>query len=219
MRVIGWFLFNPAFEALQRPVLQAAEDSHATVSINFTGLLTAIDMRFRVSFFLGILIASPWWLYQLWAFVAPGLERREKAYTVGFLGAAIPLFAGGVALGWAVLPRAVSVLAGFVPEGSTNLIDAQMYLTFVMHVLVGLGLAAVLPVVMVAMTWIGIVAPRTWLRGWRWAVIIILVAAAFITPTPDILSMLFLAGPMLGLYFLAIGIGALRWRRRREGTA
>ncbi len=217
--VVGWFYFEPAFEALQRPVLQAAAASDGQISINFAGVITALDMRVRVSLFLGFIASSPWWLYQLWAYVAPGLKRRERFYTAGFMAAALPLFAGGVALGWWILPRAVRILTDFIPEESTNLINAQDYLTFVMHVMVGLGITLVFPVVMVGLSWLGIVKPRTWLHGWRWAVVVILVFAALITPTPDVLSMLAMALPMCALYFLAIGIGALKRRKRRKGTS
>jgi sec-independent protein translocase protein TatC len=214
----GWFLFPWAYELLQRPILDAAEREGSVVSINFSGVVTALDLRLKVAVFLGIVGTSPWWLYQVWAFVAPGLKKREKRYTLGFLGAAVPLFAAGVALGLWVLPHAVEILTGFVPDDSTNLVDAQGYLTFAMRLMVAFGLAFAFPVVMVGLTWMGAVTPRTWLKGWRWAVLTIFVFAAVMTPTPDALTMIVMALPMCGLYFLAIGIGALRRRSRRKAA-
>jgi sec-independent protein translocase protein TatC len=212
----GWFLFDPAFRRLQQPILDVAAKRDVAVSVNFGGVATALDLRLQVAMFLGILISAPWWLYQTWAFVAPGLKRREKRYTLAFLCAAIPLFAAGIAVGLYLLPRAVELLTTFVPNRATNLIDAEQYLTFAMHMLVAFAVGFVFPVVMVGLSWLGIVSPRAWLRGWRWAVLLIFLFAAIVTPTSGALSMLVLAVPMSALYFGAIGVGALRRRKRRE---
>ncbi|MEX0913867.1 MAG: twin-arginine translocase subunit TatC, partial [Demequina sp.] len=209
----GWFFFTPAFEALQAPVLEAAAARDTPVTVNFAGLATALDMRIQVSIFLGVLVTSPWWLFQLWAFVAPGLKRHERRYTVGFLVAAIPLFAAGVWLGWAVFPQAVRLLTDFTPLGAANILDAQMYLAFAMRLLVAFGVAFVFPVVMVLLTWARVVSARAWLRGWRWAIVIVFTFAAMMTPTPDVITMVLMAIPMCALYFGAIGIGALRTGR------
>ena len=218
--VVGWFFYDPVFAALQRPILQAAEARDAVVSINFAGLATAIDMQVKVSFFLGVLISSPWWLYQLWAFINPGLNRTERVRTYGFLGAAIPMFLAGAAFAALVLPNAVRVLTEFTPKGATNLIDAQTYLSFVMRFVLAFGVAFLLPVVMVSLTLAGVVRARTWARGWRWAVLLSFTFAAVMTPTPDILSMVLLALPICGLYFLALGIGLLHDRHvERRATA
>ena len=211
--VIGWFFYDPVFEALQKPILQAADARDAIVSINFSGLATAIDMQVKVSFFLGVLISSPWWLYQLWAFINPGLNRTERVRTYGFLGAAIPMFLAGAAFAALMLPNAVRVLTDFTPAGATNLIDAQTYLSFVMRFVLAFGVAFLLPVVMVSLTLAGVVRARTWLRGWRWAVLLSFTFAAVMTPTPDVLSMILLALPVCGLYFVAIGVGVLHDRR------
>lgn len=212
----GWFLFEPAFAALQEPVLAVTGDPDSLVSINFAGLATALDMRVKVSVFLGLILSSPWWLYQAWAFLAPGLKGKEKRYTLGFLAAAIPLFAAGIAVAWLVFPHAVSILTEFRPSGTSQLLDAQMYLSFAMRLFIAFGIAFAFPVVMVALTWAGIVKVRTWLKGWRWAVLLIFIFAAVMTPTPDAITMIVMALPMCGLYFGAIGIGALGARSRRS---
>lgn len=213
----GWFLFEPAFDALQRPLLDVAERDGALVSVNFAGLATALDMRFKVAVFLGLIMSSPWWLYQVWAYVAPGLTGKERRYTVGFIGAAVPLFVSGIGLAWIIFPHAVEILTEFRPDGTQQLLDAEMYLNFAMRLLIAFGLAFVFPVVMVALSWIGIVPWRVWLRGWRWAVLIIFIFAAVMTPTPDAITMIAMAVPMCALYFGAIGIGALRAKKRVKG--
>ena len=213
----GWFLFTPTFEALQQPLLDAAAKDKALVAVNFSGIASALDLHLKVAFFLGVIISSPWWLYQLWAYVAPGLTGKERRYTVGFVASAVPLFLLGIAAAWAMFPHAVTILTDFRPNGSQQLLDAELYLTFAMHLLVAFGLAFVFPVVMVALTWVGIVPWRVWLKGWRWAVLLIFVFTAIMTPTPDAVTMTVMAIPMCALYFGAIGIGALRARQRVEG--
>lgn len=217
--VAGWFLFDPGFEALQRPLLDVAARDDALVTVNFSGLASALDMRMKVSFFLGLVVSSPWWLYQLWAFIAPGLTGKERRYTVGFLAASIPLFLLGIASAWLMFPQAVALLTEFRPDGTAQLLDAELYLTFAMRLLLAFGIAFVFPVVMVALSWLGVVPWRVWLKGWRWAVLLIFIFTAIMTPTPDAITMTVMAIPMIGLYFGAIGIGAMRSRARLEEAA
>jgi len=217
--IAAWFFYEPIFEALQAPLIEAAKRQDAQITVNFSGIASALDTRLKVSFFLGILASSPWWLYQLWGFVAPGLKKRERRYTTGFLGAAVPLFAAGVTLAWLILPHAVEVLTAFVPAGSSNLNDAQMYLTFAMRLLLAFGLAFVFPVIMVALTWARIVSARRWLAGWRWAIVGIFAFAAAMTPTPDAITMILVALPMCALYFGAIGVGVLRERTQKRSAS
>ena len=215
----GWFLFEPAFTELQRPLVEAAARDDAIVAVNFSGLASALDIRLKVAVFLGLIISSPWWLYQLWAYIAPGLTRRERRATVGFLAASIPMFLVGVGVAWVVFPHAVAILTDFRPEDSEQLLDAELYLVFAMRLVIAFGLAFVFPVVMVALSWLGIVSPRVWLKAWRWAVLAIFVFAAAMTPTPDAITMIVMALPMVALYFGAIGIGALGRKRRAKEAA
>ncbi|SDS52212.1 Sec-independent protein translocase TatC [Paraoerskovia marina] len=218
--VVGWIVYDTVFALLQRPMEEVAAERDGLAALNFAGVATAIDMKVKISFFLGILIASPWWLYQFWAFITPGLTRVEKRYAFAFLGSAVPLFLGGAAVAWFMLPRAVSILFEFVPDGSASLIDAQTYLSFVMRFLLAFGFAFLVPVVMVALTFLGIVQARTWLNGWRWAILLSFTFAAVMTPTPDVITMIWVALPVCALYFVAVGICALRGRQvaRRAST-
>ncbi|WP_136520254.1 twin-arginine translocase subunit TatC [Cellulomonas telluris] len=211
--IAGWLLYEPVFSLLQEPVRQVAAERDEVVTLNFAGVATAFDMQVKVSLFLGILISSPWWLYQLWAFVTPGLTRRERLYAVGFLAAAVPLFLAGAGLAWLVLPNAVRLLLDFTPEGTANVTDGQLYLSFVMRLMLAFGAAFLLPVVMVALNMTGLVQARTWAHGWRWAVLISFVFAAVATPTPDVVTMLAVAFPMCLLYVAALGLCLLHDRR------
>ncbi|WP_028048378.1 twin-arginine translocase subunit TatC [Cellulomonas sp. URHD0024] len=211
--VIGWFLYTPVFQALQSPILEVAKQRDALITLNFPGLAASFDMQIKVSFFLGVLISSPWWIYQLWAFITPGLTRKERGYAFGFVGVAVPLFLTGAYLAWWALPNAVRLLTGFTPSGAANFIDAQVYLGFVMRLMLAFGLAFLLPVVMVALNFAGIGTAAMWRRSWRWAVMAAFVFAAVMTPTPDAITMLMVALPICGLYFLALLVCELHDRR------
>jgi sec-independent protein translocase protein TatC len=205
--VLGWMVYDPAFQALQDPLLDAAAERNVVASV--------------VALFIGALVSSPWWLYQLWAFVTPGLTRKERRSAIGFVGVAVPMFLAGAAFAWYVLPRAVTVLTEFVPEEATNLIDASTYLSFVMRFVLAFGVAFLVPVLMFCLNLVGLVRGATWLKGWRWAVLISCVFSAVMTPTPDVLTMMVLALPTIGLYMAAVGLSLLHDRRvdKRLGTA
>ena len=116
--------------------------------------------------FVGLLISSPWWLYQVFAFITPGLTRKEKQYTYGFLATAVPLFVAGALLAWSVLPKALEVLMGdLTPEGATNILTATIYLKFVMQFVIAFGIAFLLPLVMIALNFMGVVKAKAWLQG------------------------------------------------------
>ena len=211
--IAGWFAYRPVFDALIRPLRDLATRRDGIVAINFAGIGASFDMQLKVSLFLGVLLSSPWWIYLLWAFVTPGLARRERLYAIGFVAAAVPLFLTGAGLAWWMLPHAVGVLIGFTPEGANNIIDAQTYLTFVMRLLLAFGVAFLLPVILVALDFVNLVHAQTWIKGWRWAVVVAFTFSAIATPTPDAFTMIFVALPIVALYFVAVGVCLLHDRR------
>lgn len=216
---IGWLGYPTVFAWLQAPIADLAEGRDQLIVLNFSGVATPLDLRIKVALFAGAILTSPWWIYQLWAFVTPGLTGRERRYTLGFMGAGVPCFLAGAALAWWVLPTAVTLLAGLTPSGAVNVIDAQTYLGFVMRMVLAFGLAFLLPVVMVGLNSVGLVRARTLIGGWRWAVLLAFVFAAVATPTADAISMFALAVPICALYFGAVGISALTDRRRDRRVA
>lgn len=209
----GWFLYGRVFGLLVRPLADVAKNRSDIVAINFSGLAGSLDMQVQVSMFLAVLLTSPWWMLQLWAFVTPGLTSTERRYAIAFLGAAVPLFIGGAALAWWALPHAVDMLTSLTPAGAQNLLDASSYVAFVTRLVLAFGIAFLLPVLMVGLHMVGVVDSHFWLRSWRWAVVLIATFAAVATPTPDALSMVLVATPMCALYFGAIGVCLLRDRR------
>lgn len=212
--VAGWFLYDPVLEAMARPLFELAENTDRNVLPNLGGVTQAFDLKIKLSIFIGAIVSSPLWIYQLWAFVTPGLTRKERRYALGFMAAAVPLFAMGTGLAYLFVPNAVKFLVGFTPDGYANFLSVPEYLGFVMRIILVFGLSFLVPVVLVAMNMIGLVRGRTILKAWRWVVVIAFTFAAMATPTPDVLSMFLLALPLLTLFGLAIGIAMLNDRRR-----
>lgn len=213
--ILGWFVSKDLINALFQPVHDAAvEHGVSNLSPNYGSLTSAFSQRIRISMYCGVVLSSPVWLYQLWAFIVPGLTRREKRYAMSFVAAAVPLFGGGIALAWVVLPNAVLFLTDFVPSSATAFFDADGYLTFATRLMLAFGFAFVIPLILVALNFAGLVTGRTLLAGWRIAVFLIFLFAAMASPTPDATSMLALALPMVGLYMAAVGIALLVDRRR-----
>ncbi len=211
--VVGWFLFDPVFQALQQPLLEAATKTDTTITVNFSGMATALDLRVKISLFIGLIVSSPWWIYQVWAFVTPGLNKKERVYTYVFVGASVPLFLGGAYFAWWVIPHAVDILTAFVPEGSTNLLAADTYFSFIMRLLIAFGLACAMPVLLVALNFVGILSAQSMLASWRWAVVVAFTFAAIMTPTPDALTMILVAMPIVVLFFAAVGVATVHDRR------
>ena len=172
-----------------------------------------------MSFYIGIVLSSPVWLYQLWAFIVPGLTKREKRYSMGFVGAAVPLFLAGIALAWKVLPNAIKFLTAFTPVGTANIINASDYFTFVLQIILAFGIAFVIPLLLVALNFAGVLSAVAMAKAWRVAVFLCFLFAAVASPTPDAGSMLALAFPMVGLYLVAVGIAWVNDRRRARRAA
>ena len=195
--------------AISGPVFEIAEqlgiDSNK-ITLNFGTLTGALDVQFQISLVVGIILSSPIWLYQLFAFFVPGLTAREKRYTFGFFFSAVPLFLLGCAAGWMVLPRIVEFMFRFVPPDASQLYDTKVYVDFILKLLLATGVAFVLPVFLVLLNFAGVLPGRTILVGWRWAILLIVVFTAMATPAADPISMLLLALPMVLLYFAAVGV-------------
>ncbi|QOR72693.1 twin-arginine translocase subunit TatC [Ruania alkalisoli] len=216
----GWFLYLPVLDLLKQPVTELQAEGVNT-SLNFSGVASSFDMALRVAAFLGVLVSSPWWIYQLWAFLSPGLKKNERRWAIGVIAAGVPLFTGGVFMAWIALPNTFLLLTQFIPPGDeiSAFIDVPTYLKFVMQFLLIFGIAFLLPLILVVLNFLGMVKGITWLKGWRWAVIVIFVLAALATPTADAVTFIMMALPIIALYFLAVGICMLNDRRRAKRAA
>jgi sec-independent protein translocase protein TatC len=157
-------------------------------------------MAFKVSLWMGVIAASPVILYQVWAFIVPGLQKREKRTALAFIAVAVPLFVGGVVLGVFVVPHALKFFFSLTPHGGLNIVDITDFLPFVTRLTLACGVAMVIPVLMVGLNWAGVLSARSILKHWRITVFIITVFSAVAAPGGDALSMLVIAVPMLALF-------------------
>ncbi|TFB80691.1 twin-arginine translocase subunit TatC [Terrimesophilobacter mesophilus] len=202
--VVGWIVYPWVWDGLRAPIEIIAESRNAV--LNYQGITTAFDVHMQIAIYVGILVSSPIWLYQLFAFLVPGLTGREKRYTFGFVFTAIPLFLAGCAAGWFVVPHIVILLNSFVPPEDASFIEAKDYLGFVLKLILAVGVAFVLPVFLVLLNFVGVLSGRTILKGWRIAILTITLFTAIATPAADPFSMFLLAIPMVFLYFVAVGV-------------
>jgi sec-independent protein translocase protein TatC len=189
--VIGWVEFEPVFAALQKPILALASRPGANATINFNSVVSAFDLRMQMSFFIGLVITAPLWLWQIWLFVSPALKKRERRYALGCYVA------------WISLPNFIDSMLSFTPNGTANVINAAEYVLFAVRVLVVFGVAFVLPVFLVLLNLIGVLTGRGILKGWRVALLLIAVIAAIATPVSDPMSMLLLMIPLAFLYAIS----------------
>ena len=215
---VGWVNYNEIIATLASPVcdLRLAQEtgSQNCGALFISGVLGPLNLQLKVSFLTGVILAAPFWLYQLWAFIAPALHRKEKRNSIFFIAVATPFFAIGAALAYYVLPLAIEVLFGFTPESLNNLIRFDDYLDFVLRLILIFGIAFELPVFLVSLNLIGVLSGRSILKPWRFAIFAITFFVAAFSPTADPLSMAALALPLIAFYFGAGGFGLLVDKRR-----
>jgi sec-independent protein translocase protein TatC len=222
----SWYLVDPVLAALRSPLDHIEEATGRTAVLNYTTLTGAFDVRLQIMVTLGIVLSSPVWLYQIWAYIVPALKRTEKRYAFGFLGAAIPLFLAGCATGWFVFPHTVELLASFAPEEDSSVFSTKDFVDFVVKLVVAVGIGFVLPVFLVLLNFIGVLSATSIIKGWRIAVLAITIFAALATPASDVVTMFLLAIPMILLYLLAAAVAwwhdraaAKKLRKMTEASA
>jgi sec-independent protein translocase protein TatC len=217
--IAGWFMFDAVFAELQRPIVALSNQPGSNATINFPTVVSAFDVRLQVSIFLGVMMSSPVWLFNIWSFITPGLKKKERKYTIWFVVISVPLFLAGTALAWSSLPTFVRVLVGFTPEGSANVINASEYILFTIRILLVFGIAFVLPVVLVLLNFAGVITAKNILKSWRMAIFISAVVGAIATPVAEPMAMFLLMVPLLILYFVSAGVATLHDRRLARKSA
>lgn len=211
--IVGWFGFDFVFNFLQEPFVELSKTPGITATINFGSVAAPFDLRLQVAVFLGIVLASPIWLYNLWAYISPALDKKSRRVTIGFVTTATPLFLAGCYLAWSMIPHFVKSLLSFTPVGSAAIINANDYILFALRVIVVFGIALVLPAVLLLLNYLKVVSSKTIIKGWRLAVFISFVISALATPVSDPMSMFLLVIPLIALYFLSALIAKLLDRR------
>ncbi|GGM00868.1 Sec-independent protein translocase protein TatC [Streptomyces fumigatiscleroticus] len=229
--VVAAFFYNDIINLFTKPILDSvgcdqtfeqlakSKSSEPCAQITINGLLAPFTLALKVSLMAGVVLASPVWLYQLWAFVAPGLHRHEKKYAYAFVGTGVPLFVGGAYFAYSVLPTTAKVLLDFTPERASNLLPLDDLLDLVVRMVLVFGLSFELPLLLVFLNLTGVITGSRMLGWWRAMIMGITVFAAIATPSTDPLTMLALAGPIWILYFGAVVFSLLNDRRRRRRDA
>jgi sec-independent protein translocase protein TatC len=187
--------------------------------LTISGPTTGITLAFKIAFFSGLVLASPFWLYQVWAFLAPGLYKREKKYGLTFIGAAVPLFLAGGYCAYFFLSAIMKALLGFNPTGVAAQLPVDTFLTFVLRMIAVFGISFVLPLILVVFNFLGILSGARMAKHWRVVVLVIFVFAAIAVPTGDPIGMTVLAAPICVLYFGAVGIALFNDKRRAARRA
>jgi len=222
--IVGWIAYPQVFEFVKQPYVEGIAPLLSRSGFDATlvlsgGIGSAFSFRLKVALVLGLLLSSPVWVWEIWAFILPALHRNERRWAYILTAAGVPLFLGGVTVGYLVLPKGIQVLVSFAPESIHVLLNLGDYLSFMLRTVLVFGVAAQIPLVVVLLNRIGAVSARQLASARPWTILGIFVFAAIATPSTDPLTMLFLAVPMTVLYLVSEAIARLTERRASKATS
>jgi sec-independent protein translocase protein TatC len=213
--VAAWAFHDRLVGFIQAPLVKIGKN------LVFTHPMDPLNLDLQVSMLGGAILASPFILFQVWLFIAPGLYQKERRFVIPFMAATVGLFLTGAAFGYYyVLPGALQILIVGFGHNFTPMVTIEEYSTFFLSIILGLGISFEMPILIFFLALFGIVSPRFLWKNIRYAILAVFVVAAIICPSPDPWTMCIYAIPMLGLYL--IGIGVAWWvhpSRRRAKEA
>jgi sec-independent protein translocase protein TatC len=214
--LIGWILAPHFVKWIVKPMTDALSKAGLEPKLVYSHPAGFLNLLITLSIYLGIVLASPWILYQIWLFVAPALYKHERSAITGFLFSTVFLFLAGIAFGYFVsLPYVLRFLISF--QGPVvPLINVDEYFDLILMVLLGLGLVFELPVLIFFLSLFGIVTPKFLMKNFRYAILVIAILAAILTPTPDATTMLVFMAVLVGLYFVGVAVSWVVVRRRER---
>ena len=215
---VCWVYADEIYAGLARPLTQVLRQLHMDEQLVYTNPTAPFTLYFRMAMLGGLFVASPYVLWQVWGFISPGLYPHEKRYAVPFTVLCSGLFiAGGAFAYFVAFPATLHFLLTFAHQFKP-FITIDEYFSLATTIILGLALVFELPVLILVLTFLHLITPGFLLRNTRYAILLIFIAAAVITPTPDIPTMMLFAMPLVALYFLGIGLSylVLRMRRRRQ---
>jgi sec-independent protein translocase protein TatC len=217
--IAGWFLYPHILDILKTPYCRIPADHRLSpvpgkCALAFSGPLDGFLLRFKVAAIAGAILSAPFWLYQLWAFVTPGLRRVERRWTVVFVGLSTVLFAAGAVLSYYTLDKALNLLVSTAGPSTFAAIEVSRYIGFVMTMLMVFGVSFELPLLIVLLNRVGIVSAALLLKWQRMAIFLIFLFAAIATPSQDPISMSMLAVPMCLLFEAAVLAAWVHDRRK-----
>jgi sec-independent protein translocase protein TatC len=198
---IAWIFRNAAVAFIQAPLNKLGK------SLVFTHPMDPLNLQLQVSLVGAAIIASPFILFQVWLFIAPGLYQKERRFVVPFMTATVGLFLGGAAFGYYwVLPGALKILIVDFGKNFTSMVTIEDYASFFLSIILGLGISFEMPILIFFLALFGIVSAQFLWKNIRYAILIVFIVAAFICPSPDPWTMCIYAVPMLTLYLIGIAV-------------
>ncbi|MEU8246553.1 twin-arginine translocase subunit TatC [Nonomuraea sp. NPDC048916] len=214
--IIGWILFDPVWEFLKAPYCETVQSRqlNGRCSLTYGGIFQSFFITLKVSAMVGLVVASPVWLYQIWAFVTPALYRNEKRYSLSFLALAIPLFLLGAVLAYVIIDTSLSFLLSFSLEDTVATIQIDDYLDYILIMLLIFGVSFELPLLLVFLNIIGVLPHAAVKKHRRMVIFLMFVFGAVITPGGEPIAMMALALPMIILFAAAELFMYLREKRR-----
>src|SRR6266566_1662990 len=216
---IGVYVSKYIINFIIKPIIKALTEAHLNAELVYTHPAGYLNTYITLGVYIGIVLASPVVLYQIWLFVAPALYKHERSAITGFLFSTVFLFLAGIAFGYFIsLPYVLRFLISF--QGPVvPLINIDEYFDLILMVLLGLGLVFELPVLIFFLSLFGIVTPKFLMKNFRYAILVIAILAAILTPTPDATTMLVFMAVLVGLYFVGVGVSWMVVRRRDRRLA
>jgi len=216
---VGWWKAERIFAFMQGPIVTALHAHKLDEKLVYTNPVDPFNMYLKVALIAGLFIASPFVLYQVWAFVAPGLYRNERRYVLPFLFSTVGLFLAGGAFGYKmVYPAALDFLIGYGAQFQP-MITIHEYTNLFLTVILGMGIVFEMPILIFFLALMGIVSAGWMWRNVRYSILVIFIIAAIVTPTTDVLNMCIFAAPMVALYVLSIAIAWIVHPARRKARA
>lgn len=217
--MIGWFVAPHFVNMMVAPMVEALKSAHLNPQLVYSHPAGYLNLLITVSIYLGIVIASPWVLYQIWLFVAPALYKHERSAITGFLFSTVFLFLAGIAFGYFIsLPYVLKFLISF--QGPVvPLINIDEYFSLILLILLGLGLVFELPILIFFLSLFGIVTPQFLIKNFRYALLVIAILAAVLTPTPDATTMVLFMLVLMALYFLGVAVSWMVVRNKKRRLA
>lgn len=209
---VCWYFKDSLFQVITRPLYQVLPENSYMI---YTSLPEAFFNYMKISFFASLFLTSPYTLYQLWKFVSPGLYKSEKKYAIPFVVTSSLLFIGGVLFGYFLaLPPAFGFFVEFSTDILKPMISLREYLSLAIKLLLAFGLSFELPVIIFFMAKIGVVNSKTLAKQRRYAILVIFIAAAILTPSPDAFTQIIMAIPLMGLYEIGIFVAKFAEKKR-----
>jgi sec-independent protein translocase protein TatC len=211
-----WWKVEWIYDLMQRPILEVLRANGMSDKLVYLNPTEPFNLYLKIAALAGLFVTSPFVLYQVWMFISPGLYRNEKRYVVPFMVSTIALFLAGGFFGYKVVyPQALAFLIHFGRQFQP-MITISEYTSLFLSIILGMGLIFEMPILIFFLALMGIVTARFMWKNFRYAILLIFIVAAIVTPTPDILSMCIFAAPMVALYAISIGIAwAVHPKQRR----